>query len=468
MQPFIINTKMLRKTILFFIIIALALSGFAQKSKRKSISKAPKSSYFTILINDTIPAARYCPDEMLKFDFTPKDTNILEYCWSENYHDTLICNITPIELSFPIIGQPPRNFTITLKITYTMNSDTICDTLTHNITIDYFRIILDTTVCQGREITVPTQKGDITFTDVQEDCYTLWDTLKLNPGSPGCDTLVHWHIEMKPYISEIYEISSCDSVVWGFNDPNSNTLPKQIIVRRPPDYEGDYTDSIQRIFFATDPNSCCDTLKTLKFTIVETGNLKINFNQDDFCKGEEMEGTITLETNFTAFDWKYLDKKDSVWTVLKDNSIKVYDPGYYEVYAYMDTSLYDTLRDLRIVATTCAMMADTIVADCTLEIPNVFTPNGDDKNAVFGIKKLNLLRNNELVIYDRWGKEVFRQKNYKCVFKGGVFHNIESAFDGRSRGGQNLPEGTYYYAFKYDAIPKNKAKTYVGVVVIVR
>ena len=463
---------MLRKFILLLVMSALVLSGFAQKSKKKQYAKAPKSSYFVMLINEKETLAdRYCPNEMIKFDFTPIDTNILTYYWYQNFYDTLIYNITPIELAFPITADYPAisNYTITLYVTYTINSDTICDTLNHNINIDYIRTILDTSVCQGRDITVPTLKGDIEFKNVQEDCLTLWDTLF---SASGCDSLVRWYIHMDPYITLTYEISSCDSVVWG-DGTNTNTYPSKIVVRRPPDYEGDYilTD-VERIFFATDPDNGCDTLKKLTVTIIDTGKIAINFDQEDFCSGEAMDGTFNLKTNFTAFDWVYfsrenLKRPDSLWTDTV-KSFKIEEPGYYEVYAYMDTTLYEILTDLRIVATTCAMIADTIVEDCTLEIPNVFTPNGDNVNEVFGIKKLNLKRENELTIHDRWGKEVFRQKNYKCVFKNNEFHNIEDAFDGRSRGGQKLPEGTYYYALRYDAIPRNKAKTYVGVVVIVR
>jgi gliding motility-associated-like protein len=106
------------------------------------------------------------------------------------------------------------------------------------------------------------------------------------------------------------------------------------------------------------------------------------------------------------------------------------------------------------------------VEDCDLIIPNVITPNGDGMNDVLGIKKLNPKRPNELTIYDRWGKTVFHQKNYKCVFKGNEYLNKEEAFEGLSQSGQKLPEGTYYYAFKYDAIPK--VKKYTGTIVILR
>ena len=467
---------MVRKFILFFIICTLVVSGFAQKNKKNSISGDPKSDDFAMLINgDTIPAERYCPGDTILFDFIVLNPNIdkFTYCWEVNYYSISICDSKPIKLAFPITTEYPNvsNYKVTLVLQYTLfNYITLTTTLTHTIYIDHIRTDLDTSVCQGRDITVPTLKGNVTFTNVQHDEYTRWDTLS---SVSGCDSLVRWHIIMDHYITHPYDISSCDSVVWG-DGTNANSFPTQIIVRRPPDYVGDYTDTIQRVFFASDPDYSCDTLIKLKVTIIDTGKLVIKFDQDDFCKNDDMEGKIGLETNFTAFDWKYFSREnqvqpDSTWIGLTDPYLdNITEPGFYHVYAYMDTSLYDTLDYIRIVATTCAMTKDTIVEDCKLVIPNVFTPNGDEANQYFGIKKLNLKRENELIIHDRWGKEVFRQKNYQCVYKSDGFHNTENAFDGHSRGGQKLPDGTYYYAFKYDAFPKKKAKTYTGVVVILR
>jgi gliding motility-associated-like protein len=116
----------------------------------------------------------------------------------------------------------------------------------------------------------------------------------------------------------------------------------------------------------------------------------------------------------------------------------------------------------------CDTTAEKLVEDCPLVIPNVITPDGDDYNQWFAIKKLNPIRENELTIYDRWGKNVFQQKNYKCLFKKNDYFNKEGAFEGISRGGQKLPEGTYYYAFFYNAIPKKKARTYTGILTILR
>jgi len=61
-------------------------------------------------------------------------------------------------------------------------------------------------------------------------------------------------------------------------------------------------------------------------------------------------------------------------------------------------------------------------------IPNIFTPNADGKNDVFKIKDLESYPGSQLLIFNRWGNEVYRADNYLNNWDGG-----------------NLAEGTYYY-----------------------
>ncbi|MFT5246864.1 MAG: gliding motility-associated-like protein/uncharacterized repeat protein (TIGR01451 family) [Litorivivens sp.] len=87
----------------------------------------------------------------------------------------------------------------------------------------------------------------------------------------------------------------------------------------------------------------------------------------------------------------------------------------------------------------CPNMCDTahvkLLIRPYLEIPDVITPNGDGANDTFFITGLENFPNNELYIYNRWGREVFGTANYQNDWEG-LWQ------------GQTLPEGTYYYVFK--------------------
>lgn len=64
-------------------------------------------------------------------------------------------------------------------------------------------------------------------------------------------------------------------------------------------------------------------------------------------------------------------------------------------------------------------------------IPNVFTPNGDGKNDTFTIPDISQFKENELVIVNRWGGEVYHAKNYQNNWTG-----------------DKADDGTYFYSLK--------------------
>jgi gliding motility-associated-like protein len=68
---------------------------------------------------------------------------------------------------------------------------------------------------------------------------------------------------------------------------------------------------------------------------------------------------------------------------------------------------------------------------CGLFVPNVFTPNGDGANDLLVIR--NLPSNSQLIITNRWGKEVFSASDYKNDWTGG-----------------DIADGIYYYMLSAD------------------
>lgn len=74
--------------------------------------------------------------------------------------------------------------------------------------------------------------------------------------------------------------------------------------------------------------------------------------------------------------------------------------------------------------------------DC-LEFRNVITPDGDGLNEYFQINCLNLYQENALQIFNRWGQLVFEAENYA------------NDWTGVNRLGEDLPDGAYYFVFRY-------------------
>ncbi len=80
-----------------------------------------------------------------------------------------------------------------------------------------------------------------------------------------------------------------------------------------------------------------------------------------------------------------------------------------------------------------SLEADSV--DKKLDVPNVFTPNGDGVNDIFEVKSDgNTVY--ELTVFTRTGTQIYHS------FSTRIF------WDGKSIGGKELPEGTYYYVIE--------------------
>lgn len=65
----------------------------------------------------------------------------------------------------------------------------------------------------------------------------------------------------------------------------------------------------------------------------------------------------------------------------------------------------------------------------------MFTPNGDGNNDGFNVKS-TCIYSLEKKIYNRWGSLLFESTQ------------INEEWDGRTRAGEEVPEGTYFYIIK--------------------
>ncbi|MEY5001946.1 MAG: hypothetical protein RLZZ211_1982 [Bacteroidota bacterium] len=79
-------------------------------------------------------------------------------------------------------------------------------------------------------------------------------------------------------------------------------------------------------------------------------------------------------------------------------------------------------------------------SDCNvnISIPEAFSPDGDGTNDTFVIEGIEYFDENEIIIFNRWGSEVFRMSPYNNSWNG----NSQSALN---VGGDELPTGTYFY-----------------------
>ena len=88
----------------------------------------------------------------------------------------------------------------------------------------------------------------------------------------------------------------------------------------------------------------------------------------------------------------------------------------------------------------CSPTVETSPCDPNITIPEAFSPNGDNDNETFIIEGIENIPGNSIVIFNRWGTEVFRMSPYDNSWNG-------TSMSALNVGGDQLPTGTYFYIF---------------------
>jgi len=182
-------------------------------------------------------------------------------------------------------------------------------------------------------------------------------------------------------------------------------------------------------FSISGPTASLDTLyvnRVFSQPNLPTGSMLIGIQESNEkpyqVKLQLLEPVVQGQKNLNAFD--------SVWQNATWNNVSL-------KYEFDATALYAGSYRLYLKDTLgCTRTYDlSIDFNKTIYIPNVFTPNNDNKNENFEI--LNLPDNSSIVITNRWGKEVFNLGNIPKKDPGEVVTIIWN-------GGAEV-DGVYYY-----------------------
>ncbi|MBP6624338.1 MAG: gliding motility-associated C-terminal domain-containing protein [Chitinophagaceae bacterium] len=190
----------------------------------------------------------------------------------------------------------------------------------------------------------------------------------------------------------------------------------------------------------------CDTIIHTNLTILPQSTFS---QQIDLCKGQQIviNGHTYSATGFYIDTVKTAIGCDSIiQTDLKVNEISysnqqvvLCNGNTFKVgnHVYSSSGTYvDTLQN----AAGCdSIITSFIKVDSTsassFYIPNAFSPNGDKTNDCFGMKHWPILESFSLIIYNRWGQQVYATKS------------TQECWDGRFAG-RNADIGVYYYYIK--------------------
>jgi gliding motility-associated-like protein len=140
--------------------------------------------------------------------------------------------------------------------------------------------------------------------------------------------------------------------------------------------------------------------------------------------GQEVVFTDASYQSVTSWNWYFMNTPQ--YTSIEQNPNFIYeDAGTYPIVLVVknDKGCSDT-----------AIKVITVMEDYSLYIPNTFTPNGDGLNDFFQPKGFGINKY-EMLIFDRWGEQIFETKDF------------EKGWDGKYQGKQ-CPSDVYIYKIK--------------------
>lgn len=218
-----------------------------------------------------------------------------------------------------------------------------------------------------------------------------------------------------------------DSLYWDFGDPLSG--------------DENYSSDSSTFHIYEEAGIYTVTLESYVGDLVFTDDNELNIPGpllnlgigDSLCTGDwvEIDATTPGALSYLWFDDSSNPKK---W---------VQPPGIYWV--TVDEGLCVSTDTVEYWAGDCAFMA----------FPNIITPNGDGKNDTFLPYQQWYVTKFDIVIYDRWGMQVFASNDFTV------------GWDGRDQNGKDLSDGVYFYIVNYSG-PEGKIKTLNATVQITR
>jgi gliding motility-associated-like protein len=226
-----------------------------------------------------------------------------------------------------------------------------------------------------------------------------------------------------------------DTFKWVFGDGNTSTNANPVNI-----YNNEGVYSVKLV--ASTQGKCADSITktdlitvkgfpTAAFTVSPAENKPLELHEANFSF---VNGSYDAAT----YKWDFGDYTSATTT---NASHKYQQPGNYVVtlHAINDMGCEDT-------AVRQFMM---VIPDKVLEIPNVFSPNGDGVNDTWEIAGLRGAANCSVEIFNRWGQQVYNSHEYNVPWDG-------------TWKGKPVPVGTFYY------IIKTVTRNYNGWVAVIR
>lgn len=274
--------------------------------------------------------------------------------------------------------------------------------------------VTNTTICKGESFNF----NGVDYTN--EGIYAAYLT-----NAAGCDSIATLRIIVNDTTSSITNDTICQGSTYVFNGISYTTA-------------GTYS----KVF----PNATgCDSVATLKLIVNQPSS---SLTKVSICLDETyiFNGITYSTTGIYVDTLTNAVGCDSVATLELEVSnpedtyiyktITSQEDFYFNGQKLTETGIYiDTLKSY-INCDSIIILNLTVIK--VIEVPEVFSPNGDGVNDLFIIKYIDQYPQNKVLIFNRWGNKVWEKGPYLNDWDGTNQFGITVA-------GRDLPVGTYFY-----------------------
>lgn len=156
-------------------------------------------------------------------------------------------------------------------------------------------------------------------------------------------------------------------------------------------------------------------------------------NEDDRPTSDALTGSAPLELLFNA----EVNNAGTIfykWDIYKDNQLLVSRSDKEHRYTFTEAGTYNVKLTVNNDFCSSSDSVSISVSTSDLQVPNVFTPNGDGINDEFRVAYKSLI-SFDARIYNRWGRMVYH------------WNDPQKGWDG-TIGGKKAPVGAYFYVIK--------------------
>jgi gliding motility-associated-like protein len=416
------------------------------------------------IANFTFDAIPGCFADTVNFHNFSFGSNVFNWSFGDGTGSTL---------SDPSHYYPRKDGSYTVRLTVGNGKcqDTMEQTVSFDHPIDAIYTVTADSVCQGAQI-------KFTNASVVAPATVPFYTWSFGDGSPTKDSLdVHWiydrtgvyttklvvedYLKCKDSLEIIITVDSAGSIsfnvtdstvcsgavigfqgtystqglrdaTWDFKDGNKIVNSKKIVHTW--DKAGTYN-----VTFAADYRICPDTTYTRAIVVKPFPTIDLGRDTMICPNGKpiSLKSIVNIDTA-KKYTWRWhVPTKDST------PSIMVYHPGVYGATVTVDgCSTTDSV---------------TVAKNCYIDVPNVFSPNGDGSNDYFLPRQLlsDGITKFDMQVYNRWGQKLFETKSINGRGWDGKFNE------------KDQPSGVYIYLISAEFENGDNEK-YTGNVTLLR